>query len=622
MRRAGVAVAAILAAAGVVIVGVHVLRRTSSLPTSEARTFLGTWSRFDGGAAGRLTTDPTAAAAAVTGMRDGLRVDTASFNAGRARRVSGGAEVAYTADLDVGGLGPWKYSGVLKFVRQHNRWVVAWSPATLQPALGADQHLARRRTWPARAQVLAADGAPLTSSVDVIAVGIEPDRVKDRAQTLAALQQQLAVDVAKLSAALDRPGLKPNAFVPVTTLAADRYQQVRPTLAPVPGVVFQRHASRVAVTPELGAHVVGRVGDVTAERLKALGPPYQAGDIVGLSGLESAFERQLAGRPSGEVDAVDGQGRTARVLIAFTGADPQPLKTTLLLGAQRSAEAALAGVAKPAAIVAVDAATGAVRAVVSTPVDQAFNRALAGRYPPGSTFKVVTSAALLGRGLTVDAPATCPPKRTVGGLTFSNFEGEAPGSIPFHEAFAISCNTAFVGLASSLPSSALTAAAQSFGFGERYSLPLPDAGGQFPTPADDAERAAAAIGQGRVLASPLHMATVAAAVASGAWRPPTLVDDGTSSVAMPPLASPVVDALRQLMLEVVRSGTGTPAAVPGQAVAGKTGTAEFGGGTPPATHAWFIGFRGSLAFSVLVEGGGVGGRVAAPIAARFLSGIR
>jgi cell division protein FtsI/penicillin-binding protein 2 len=85
-----------------------------------------------------------------------------------------------------------------------------------------------------------------------------------------------------------------------------------------------------------------------------------------------------------------------------------------------------------------------------------------------------------------------------------------------------------------------------------------------------------------------------------------------------PLDPAVAATLRQLMAGVVREGTGTLAARPGQEVAGKTGTAEYGPGNPPPTHAWFVGYRGTLAFAVLVEGGGVGGRVAAPIAARFL----
>ncbi|HMC43021.1 MAG TPA: penicillin-binding transpeptidase domain-containing protein, partial [Acidimicrobiales bacterium] len=96
----------------------------------------------------------------------------------------------------------------------------------------------------------------------------------------------------------------------------------------------------------------------------------------------------------------------------------------------------------------------------------------------------------------------------------------------------------------------------------------------------------------------------------------------TTTPAPAPLDPAVVQTLRQLMAEVVSSGTGTPAQVPGGApVAGKTGTAEFGPGNPPATHAWFIGFRGDLAFAVLVEGGGVGGRVAAPVVARFLAAV-
>src|SRR5207248_5856186 len=110
--------------------------------------------------------------------------------------------------------------------------------------------------------------------------------------------------------------------------------------------------------------------------------------------------------------------------------------------------------------------------------------------------------------------------------------------------------------------------------------------------------------------------------ATGTWHPPTLVQDppqGAGAAAPATVAAPVVTALHQLMRAVVTSGTGTAANVPGPPVYGKTGTAEFGPATPPATHAWFIGFRGDVAFAVLVEGGGVGGRVAGPIAARFLA---
>src|SRR5207253_5495077 len=122
-------------------------------------------------------------------------------------------------------------------------------------------------------------------------------------------------------------------------------------------------------------------------------------------------------------------------------------------------------------------------------------------------------------------------------------------------------------------------------------------------------------------ASPLGMALVAATAASGTWHPPALVTDPPQGPAASPatVAPAVVDGLHQLMRAVVTSGTGTPANLPGAPVYGKTGTAEFGPGNPPATHAWFVGFRGDMAFAVLVEGGGVGGRVAAPIGARFLT---
>jgi cell division protein FtsI/penicillin-binding protein 2 len=292
---------------------------------------------------------------------------------------------------------------------------------------------------------------------------------------------------------------------------------------------------------------------------------------------------------------------------------------------QNAAEAALATSPKPSALVAVQASTGQLLAIANTPADSSLDRALTGEYPPGSSFKIVTTTALLPTGVTPDTPQACPPSITVGGRTFTNFEGETSGTVPFSVDFARSCNTAFIGLASRLNSDQLQTAGRSLGIGTGWKLPLPAFTGQVPATTDPTELAADAIGQGRVLVSPVAMALAAGTVDSGTWRPPVLVTDpATPSAPLVQPAAPLppgaAGTLAQLMRGVVTQGTGTAVAnVPGGPVYGKTGTAEFGTAQPPQTHAWFIGYRGDVSFAVIVEGGGVGGAVAAPIAANFLS---
>ena len=141
-----------------------------------------------------------------------------------------------------------------------------------------------------------------------------------------------------------------------------------------------------------------------------------------------------------------------------------------------------------------------------------------------------------------------------------------------------------------------------------------------PEPGSTSDAAATAIGQAQVTVSPLAMANVAASIDSGNLRFPQLVVGASDGSALPqPLNATVVTDLRTMMNAVVSSPIGTAAAAGLPAgTFGKTGTAEFGTANPPQTHAWFIGYRGDLAFAVLVVGGGVGGVVAAPIAAKFL----
>jgi cell division protein FtsI/penicillin-binding protein 2 len=185
--------------------------------------------------------------------------------------------------------------------------------------------------------------------------------------------------------------------------------------------------------------------------------------------------------------------------------------------------------------------------------------------------------------------------------------------VPFARDFAQSCNTAFVSLAKRLEPDALTRTGRDFGLGRTSASTV-------PAGRDAVERAATMIGQDRIVASPLAMAGVAATVADGRWRAPRLVATDRHQTG-PALDQGELSTLRTLMRSVVTSGTGTAlASVPGE-VAGKSGTAEYGGGNPPPTHAWFIALRGDLAVAVLVENGRSGGSVAAPIAARFYQAL-
>jgi cell division protein FtsI/penicillin-binding protein 2 len=217
-------------------------------------------------------------------------------------------------------------------------------------------------------------------------------------------------------------------------------------------------------------------------------------------------------------------------------------------------------------------------------------------------------------GRTPDTVLNCPSSVNAYGLVIRNAEKEQLGPISFATAFAHSCNTAFINLELSLPKGSVTRAAQLFGFDGSQPLPIASVGGSFPPPGDAAEGAAAAIGQAKVIASPLHMASVAAAVAAGQWRRPYVVGGPEVTHPLPP---DVAANLRSFMAGVVQNGTAAGAGLP-PGTYGKTGTAEFGNDDPPQTHAWFVGFRGDVAFAVVVDGGGVGGAVAAPVAARFL----
>jgi cell division protein FtsI/penicillin-binding protein 2 len=648
---------------GAAVVGIFALMGDDEGPPAadDARAYLAAWEEGDYAAMQERVLDaPTSFDTIHQQIVDNLEVTSSRYELGEVDTSGDTAIARFTARLQLDGLGEWSYDGALSMsLGDGDRWLVDWTPAALHPRLRSDQTLTRTREVPPRAPVVDKDGEPLASTGPGRIVGLEPQAIQDLNQVKAALQQQLGVDPAAVDRALGAPGVEPNHFVPIIAVSQARYTQVAPVIYPLPGTRFRDTTVRTTPSAGFAEHVLGRTGEITAERLEELGQPYRGGDLIGLTGIEAAYEAQLAGTPSGDIQLTDADGEVVEVLDRIEGREPRPVATTLDRTAQAAVESALSATDRPAAAVVVDR-DGNVRAVASRPLDE-FNRSLSGRYPPGSTFKVVTAGALLASGVTPDTPVECAQTTNAGGREFKNFESSSLGTVPFGLAFAESCNTAFISASAAVPDADLVAAAESFGFNTDYSVGLNTFGGSFPTPGDATEHAAASIGQGRVEASPLHMATVAAAVIDGTWDAPVLLPDppagddadagsgsttteaaadaaqattttgaegesaaGSGMTARPePRALPegTAQTLLGLMRRVVTEGSGREAAITGVEVAGKTGTAEFGEGDPLPTHAWFIGIRGDNAVAVLVEGGGVGGRVAAPIAGAILAGL-
>ncbi|HZR52709.1 MAG TPA: penicillin-binding transpeptidase domain-containing protein [Streptosporangiaceae bacterium] len=411
------------------------------------------------------------------------------------------------------------------------------------------------------------------------------------------------------------PQLKPGDRLRIQTFWPHRGQILAANGTPL---AVKEHHQWQAITAGLADGMVGTMGPVTAQELKRLGAPYQHQNVVGQSGLQAGEERRLAGSPGATITVVNSAGATVSTIRSYPAQPGKNVRTTIDLRAQQAAEAALASEKKTAALVAVDARTGEVLAAAS--VNAGYDAALAGGFPPGSTFKILDSTALIERGLTPESAASCPKTITEDGEVFHNAEGDGPVSTVL-QAFTESCNTAFIGLvANDLNDAQIEAAAAQYRIGKAMHLGLDAFPGSVPKPKDGADLAATSIGQGRVLMAPLDMAMVAAAVDTGTVHAAKLVN-GTTTTAAAKLPSAVVNSLHTMMASVVSSGTAAGTGLPAGTYA-KTGTAEYGTTKPLKLDAWLVGFHGDIAFAaVVVDSPGDGGPTCGPIVARFLSSL-
>ena len=552
----------------------------------------------------------------------------------------------------------WSYSTEAALKKSNGEWAAQWVPALVAPELKDDEVLETASQAAPRADILGAGGKVLVTNRPVVNLGIDKSRLSGKDAGASAEQVARLADVDPGGFAAQVKAAGPQAFVSAITLRADSAEAKALTsekLAQIPGARTVPGTLPLAPSRGFARAVLGTVGEVTAEQVEKSKGALKAGDVAGQGGLQARYDAQLRGQEgvvvrakssapaSGSTTENSGQDE-GRVLFQIAAKAGAPLKTTLDPRLQSLAEDTLKDIAPASAIVALRPSDGAVLASASGPGSNGYNTAMIGQYAPGSTFKIVDSLAMIRNGMTPDSTVSCTATASVDGRTFKNaplYPASEVGSIQLRDAFAHSCNTAFINARDKVSQAQLSAAAQSLGVGlPSDSLAFDGYLGNVPSSAEGTEHAASMIGQGKVLLSPLAAAVMAGSVGKGAPVTPKLVLNSDAAEPAPgatassspspsasatPIEKPITAAestkLKDLMRAVVTSGhAGFLADVPGAPVGAKTGTAEFGMDNPPKTHAWIVATHGDLAVAVFVEDGGLGADTSGPLLKKFLVG--
>lgn len=505
-------------------------------------------------------------------------------------------------------------------------WTATWEHALLGVPKG--QVLVLEETQPARADILDRNGHELATARPVWHIGIDKTRVEaeEVEESARELAEAAGLDPDGYAASVAAAG--PEAFVRLITYRQSDGdgQRLVADVAEIPAAVALDATQVLGPTRTFAQPLLGTVGEVTAELVEQDPQRYSPGDVVGLSGLQAAFDEQLRGQPALRVSAVDAGTGRGRTLLERETEEPEPLRLTLDVDLQKLAEDVLADVEPASALVALQPSTGDVLALANGPGSQGAATALAGQYPPGSTFKLASSLVLLREGLTPESTVRCEPTLEVDGYRFKNVTGypeSALGDIPLSTAMAYSCNTALIGERDRIPMDELARAARDLGVGAVWQMPVTAFSGSVPEEAgSQTEHAASLIGQGAVLASPAAMAVVAAAVAEGRPVVPRVVLDQEVPQPEGEISTAEADGLQAMMRAVVTEGGASMLEDnPGEPVLAKTGTAEFGTEEPPLTHVWMIAVQGDLAVAIFVEEGEFGSTTVGPLMDTFLTEV-
>jgi penicillin-binding protein 2 len=588
--------------------------------------------------------------------------------AGVQRVLTTTAQVSFNLTVDTHMVGQFQVENALDLSYDGLRWGVDWTPKTIFPLLVHDNLVHMFVHVPPRGSIYDRRGQPMALDDTVIELGVVPGEIEDETQLLSVLSLLLGLSQYDVQAKYANAG-RPDWFMPIGEVPQEVLQVNEALLSSVPGVTWRGKPVRAYPNGDLAGQLVGYIAEINAEtlpRLQVMG--YRAGDLLGVSGLEGWGEDHLVGARGGTLAIISPDGRIVWTLAERPQGPSRDIHTTLDLRLQRAAKDALGH--RIGAIVVLDVRNADLLAAVSYPgydpnvlvtgsseqrqalLNDArrpfLNRAIAGLYPPGSTFKIVTMAAGMEElGLTQYNTYYCAGRwdGLADGFVRYCWLETGHGTLDYLNGLVYSCDTVFWEVGKSLNERdpyVLPRYARGFGLGAPTGLnALDEAGGLIADPDWKAAQRSGvekewlprdavnmAIGQGDVLATPLQMANLVAAVANGGtlYRPRLVqythslmegvVQEFAPQVAgQLPVSPNSLQVVRQAMEGVVSYGTASRAFY-GAAIsmAGKSGTAE---APPNEPHAWFVGYGPvydpQIAVAVVLEHGGEGGRDAAPV---------
>ncbi len=575
------------------------------------------------------------------------------------------AEAKFHVVYETYTVGSFEQDNTMSLRRDDGRWGVLWSPSLILSQLTTGGDVRLYPLTSARADLLDRRGRPLTLPQKQVVVEVVPGEIKNESAVLSALGRVFNLQPGAVKAMYAK--YRSDWRTPIGILTPDQVKTNLDALT-LPGVhTDTTRDARTYPNGEIGAHVIGYVGVMNAEELDQLRVKgYRDGDIIGKSGLELVEEPYLAGERGGKLVVLAPTGAITATLANVPAKQSQNVYTTLDVDLQAIAEKALGP--RNGAVVALDVSNGNVLAMISHPAfdpnklsqklsgsefrallndanSPLLNRATQSALPPGSVFKIVSYSAAVEKGIYSPTTVFNDPGYWDGlGQAYRKYcwtwplRGTGHGTINLSGALTASCDVTFYQVGAKLDQvdrNLMTTFARAFGLGSPTGVEIPEATGNVPDPADGNWRLGDAInmviGQGTMLASPIQIADLLAAVANGGtlYRPRLVsrissVAVGSEKVFQPevrgklPVSAKTLASVRDALKKVTTDPDGTAySAFKGDKIlsAGKTGTAEVSKTGEP--HSWFAGYAPAdnpkIALVVLVEHGGEGSKTAAPV---------